>query len=418
MTAVPSIRRRLSRAMLIGSLIVGLVMCGAVWWVVQQEVDELLDDTLRASAEVLSSLLARGDALPVTGIAGSDERFAWQVVDASNRVLQRSAPAPERPFSATATAGFVDTPLWRVFGAPLGSDGRTLFVAQTRAERSEAEFEVAVSSVAAALGIGLLGYLWFRARLREELAPLLALSNRLASYEPLSPDATMGPADRAELEPVHRAVDQLAARLAQRLQRERAFSAHAAHALRTPLAGLDAQLSLALREQPDAIRHRLVRAREATARLQRVVSALLTLFRSDTEPRLQPVALDRLLMEIAPDRLRVDSAPGLTVEADPDLLAAALANLLDNAQRHGATTVTVSMPTASRLCLHDDGPGVTAERHAALVSALQRESIEGTIGLGLTLADLVARAHGGGLTLPDPIEGKGFSAELRLSAVS
>lgn len=416
MKAVPSIRRRLSRAMLIGSLICGLVMCAAVWWVVQQEVDELLDDTLRASAEVLTGLLARGDALPVTGVAGNDERFAWQVVDADNRVLQRSAPAPEQPFSASATAGFVDTPLWRVFGIALGSDGRTLFVAQTRAERSEAEFEVAVSSVAAALGIGLLGYLWFRTRLREELAPLIALSDRLATYEPLAPGATMGPADRAELEPVHRAVDQLATRLAQRLQRERAFSAHAAHALRTPLAGLDAQLSLALREPPDAVRHRLVRAREATARLQRVVSALLTLFRSDTEPRIQAVELDALLLEIAPDTLRVDSAPGLMVKADPDLLAAALANLLDNAQRHGATTVTVSMPTSSRLCLNDDGPGVTAERHAALVSALQRESNEGTIGLGLTLADLVARAHGGGLTLPDPVEGKGFSAELRLSA--
>ena len=413
---VPSIRRGLSRAMLVGSVVIGIAMSAAVWLVVQQEVDELLDDALSASTEVLSGLLAGGGVGAVTGVAGHDERFSWQVINARGEVTQRSAPAPAEPLVVPAAVGFVDTPLWRVFGSKLGDDGRILLVAQTRAERQEAKFEVALYSVCAALAVGLLGYLWFRARLRDELAPLEALSERLAHYEPLAPGATMGAAERAELEPIHRAVDQLAAKLAQRLQRERAFSAHAAHALRTPLAGLDAQLSLALREGPETMLRRLVRAREATGRLQRVVQALLTLFRSDTEPRIQTVTLDPLLQEIAPDRLRVKLATGLTIRADPDLLAAALANLLDNSQRHGANTVTVSVPAPECLRLDDDGPGVTSERHRALVGALEKEAYEGTIGLGLTLADLVARAHGGRLTLPDPTKGAGFAAELHLSA--
>src|SRR5262245_14002061 len=55
---LPSIRRRLARAMLLGSLVCGLAVALAVWLAAIEEVDELLDDTLRASAEVMGSLLS------------------------------------------------------------------------------------------------------------------------------------------------------------------------------------------------------------------------------------------------------------------------------------------------------------------------------------------------------------------------
>ena len=49
--------------------------------------------------------------------------------------------------------------------------------------------------------------------------------------------------------------------------------------------------------------------------------------------------------------------PPASVDADPDLLAAALLNLLDNALRHGASRVVVSVPRPGVVRLHDDGPG-------------------------------------------------------------
>jgi nitrogen-specific signal transduction histidine kinase len=64
--------------------------------------------------------------------------------------------------------------------------------------------------------------------------------------------------------------------------------------------------------------------------------------------------------------------------------------------------------------LDDDGPGVTPERRAALCAALDAQTYEGVPGLGLTLADLVARAHGGRLRLPAPAGEHGFSVELSL----
>ena len=416
MARPPSIRRRLSRAMLVGSLVCGLAVAVSVWLATEEEVDELLDDTLRASAEVMAALLPAGGLPSGVPATNGDTRFAWQVVDAAQRVVTRSSRAPSAPFAHVPLTGYIDNAQWRVFGLALGSEGRVLYVAQTGAERAEAKFEVAVSAVLAALAAGVLGYFWLGALLRHELAPVQRLSDRLAEHEPLSPGATLGGAERAELETVHRSIDQLGQRLAQRLAHERAFTAQAAHALRTPLAGIDAQLAMSLRESPPELRPRLQRAREATGRLQRVVVALLTLFRSDGEPLREAVDLAVLLRQFPIERLRIDLQAPQPLDADPDLLAAALANLLDNAQRHGASRVTVSTPSAHTLRLDDDGPGVTAERREALRAALDAQAYDGVPGLGLTLADLVARAHGGRLRLPTPAENRGFAVELSFGA--
>ena len=417
-STAPSIRRRLSRAVWVGSVACAAAVAVGVWLATQAEVDELLDDTLQASAAVLGPLLRDqpAEAVRGPGDARMSSRFAWQVVDASQRVLARSGRAPELPLSATPMAGFFDAPGWRVYGSALGGEGRTLYVAQTRAERAEAQSEVAMNSVLAALAVSLLGYFWLRARLRQELAPLQRLSQRLLEHEPLAPGATLGPAERSELQPVHSAIDQRGQRVSKRLAQERAFTAHAAHALRTPLAGIDAQLAVSLRECPEALRPRLQRAREAAGRLQRVVAALLTLFRSDGEIEREAVDLDRLLRQFPLERVKVavrEAAQPL--QADADLLAAALANLLDNAQRHGASHIDVSTPLPQTVRLDDDGPGISAERRLALTSALDAQAYDVVPGLGLTLADLVARAHGGRLRLVEPAGGRGFAVELALA---
>jgi len=413
--SAPSIRRRLSRVVLALWLACGIAVTLAVWLAAHEEVDELLDDTLRASSEVLASLLPAVAQNGMLGNVADNTHFAWQVVDAAHRVVLRSAQAPREPFAPVPVVGFATTPQWRVFAAALGGDGRVLYVAQTRAERTEAQFEVALSSLLAALGIGLLGYLGLRAQLRYELAPVQRLSDRVDRHEPLAAGASLGAAERAEFESVHRAIDRLGQRLAHRLARERAFTAHAAHALRTPLAGIDAQLAVSLRECPAALQPRLQRVRDAARRLQRVVAALLALFRSDGEPARQSVDIDALLAQWSFEPLQVQAQATQAMQADPDLLAAALMNLLDNAQRHGATRITVSTPSAQTLRLEDNGPGIASEQRQALTNALAAQDYDRVPGLGLALADLVARAHGGRLLLAACATG-GLAVELSLGA--
>jgi signal transduction histidine kinase len=410
MKTSPSIRKRLARALLHASLLWGFAVSGAVWLALQYELHELLDETLQTTAEALSVLLPHGDARTVHEVEGN---FVWQVVAPDGRVLQRSTQAPQQPFHMSSAVGLADVPGWHVFGLALRAQNAMLYVAQADSDRREAQAEVTLSAVLAALLIGWLAHGWLGRRLREELAPLQRLSARLSRHEILQPEASLGPAEREELAPVHAAVDDLARRLAERVMHERAFSGHAAHALRTPLAGIDAQLALALRESPPQLQPRLQRARDAAGRLQRVVAALLALFRTADAPHRERVDVGAMLARLPIDGLDVQVHEAVAVDADPDLLAAALLNLLDNTLRHGGQRVVVSMPSLGTLRLHDDGPGVSAERRQALQASLARQAYAGQTGLGLMLADLVARSHGGQLTLPEMAAG--FAVDLAVA---
>jgi len=254
--------------------------------------------------------------------------------------------------------------------------------------------------------------LWLRLRIRRELQPLRDLSERLAHYDPMQRDATLGAADRVELQPVHAAIDALAGRLTRRVAHERAFTSHAAHALRTPLAGIDAQLAVALREAEASHRPRLQRVRTAAERLQRVVAALLAMFRSGAEVQRNRIDVGALAARLPIEGLTMETRGTTPLDADADLLTAAVLNLLDNAQRHGARSVTFSTPAANVLRVHDDGPGVDQARRRELSAAIEAQDYAGRTGLGLMLADLVARAHGGGLSLPE--SASGFVVELDL----
>lgn len=498
MKPLPSIVGRLAWSLLASAVVWSIVVSGAVWLAVRHEVGELLDDTLQGAAEALRAEFthvtlpaAHGPGSPSSGAdtgsgAGrsTSDRYAWQVVqhdpDGQELILALSPQAPRQAFLATPTAGFTQTDRWRVYGTALGHDGRMLYVAQSRAEQVESALEVGFSAALATLAVALLSHLWLRSRAVQELAPLQRLSSRLQTHDLLAPGATLGPAERVELQPVHEALDILAAQLGRRLAHERAFNAHAAHALRTPLAGIDAQLAVALREAPPSLQPRLQRVRSAAGRLQRVVAALLALFRSGVQLHREALDLPALFQRLPVDGLQVTLDATAPVRADTDLLCAAVLNLLDNAVRHGAHRLHVTTPGPDRLRLSDDGPGVDEPRRAALEQALQAElgpkthtgrspprtaaampapagnrrleadgalageptsgealtesgwpasgdetdsgraagrdsqpSADPGLGLGLKLAALVARAHGGTLALPSTDQG--FVVEISLA---
>lgn len=457
--ALPTIRTRLANALLLWSLAWGLCVGAAVWLAATHEVDEVLDQTLQSAASVLSRLdvdvlehSALAEAQP--GRVGNapigrvSPRLDWQVVSPNGRLRAHSPLAPPEPWHRTPNAGFSKVGEWRVHGVALGPSGNMLYVAQVIDERDHAGAEVALSAMLAAVAIGLIGHLWLRRRATAELRPLQRLSDRLADFDlddeaaQLTATSVLEAPERRELVPVHDAINALAERLALRAANERAFSAHAAHALRTPLAGIDTQLAMALRQSdpgtPQApltlspenqrdLHQRLQRIRNATTRLQTVVAALLGLLRSGGQVQRQPLDLGQLMALLPTPRLslRVDDATLLDV--DPDLVAAALLNLLDNAERHGARSVHIDSPAPGVLRLQDDGPGVSAARLQELRTALDLSddpslshvvpqpspSTGALLGLGLMLADRVARAHGGALKLPTTE--RGFAVEMRLA---
>jgi signal transduction histidine kinase len=415
--SAPSIWSRLARSLALWSLLWGLMVGVAVWLAAAHEVDELLDETLEASAVLLNGVLrvaAPPDVAAATALSsGGDSNYAWQLVSPQGAVLQRSHRAAERAWVPGGHQGFSEVDGWRVLGVPFdGSPGAVLYVGQRLVEREEALVEVTLSAMLAALAVALFGHFWLRVQVRRELAPIERLGGRITALDWHSgaPPVTLGAAEREELEPVVAAIDALTQRLVSRLSAEQTFVAHAAHALRTPLAGIDAQLAVLQQDLQGPAVARLVRVRGAAMRLHAVVAALTSLFKEDTAQARRAVRPAELLSRWAWPGLEVVVDPSLTVRADPDLLNAALLNLLDNGVKHGARRVQIDPLGANGLVLADDGPGIPDERRQALQvqldatpgdgpSVVAPDAMASGLGLGLLLADRVARAHGGRLRL-------------------
>jgi signal transduction histidine kinase len=219
--------------------------------------------------------------------------------------------------------------------------------------------------------------------------------------------------DILEIDAVGASLNTTAARLDDLLARERAFSADASHQLRTPLAGLRLRLEAAL-ERPDHELRPAIRASLGDAdRLEQTIDELLALARDARGATAQPVDLDMLLGEIDRDwrsRLAGDGRE-LVVRHEPGTprpLASApavrqvLRVLLDNAVRHGAGTVTLTVresTDAVAIDVADQGAGIVVPE--AELFARRAGRADGH-GIGLALARRLAEAEGGRLHLTHP----------------
>ena len=413
-----SLRRELVRTLTLISAVWVLAVFLVMAFGIRHEVDDLMDDALQEAAEVLYGTLVLHerdlilDGRSTLPAPPHDERLVWQILEHSSpRVLLRSHRAPAEPLVPVFRAGLGDSrDHWRVYALQLPQPGLFLVVAQPRFERLESRYEVIALVGSSGLLVGVACAIWMRRRVMAVMRELQGLSQQIQRYDPMQPDTDMPPPTRQEFVQVREAVQDLGRRLARRVQSEQAFAAHAAHALRTPLAGMDAQLAMALREVDPAVRSRIERSREAVGRLKRVVAALLALFRSQADLDIQTIDLALLLAHLPVEHLQVRVDQDRPLRADPNLVAAALANLLDNAVRYGASTcwITVAEEEGRQvLVVRDDGPGLDPPKQALLQAGADHPQGDGLEGLGIKLAALVARAHGGRLVLGEASPGAG-----------
>ncbi|RFU84318.1 sensor histidine kinase [Streptomyces triticagri] len=206
------------------------------------------------------------------------------------------------------------------------------------------------------------------------------------------------------------------------VERQRRFVADASHELRSPIASLRTQLEVG------AAHPELLDVQGAvvdTVRLQQLAADLLLLARLDAgeRPGQERIALPALIREELSqrtgDRIAVRNEPGepatreLEVIGSRRQLARILGNLLDNAQRHADSRVTVTTRVDGDfavLGVVDDGPGVPLverervfERFVRLDDARSRD--DGGAGLGLAIARDVAERHSGRLTVGGSADG-------------
>ncbi|MEU6180500.1 sensor histidine kinase [Streptomyces coeruleorubidus] len=249
--------------------------------------------------------------------------------------------------------------------------------------------------------------------IRREMAAITA-SQDLARRVP-------EPQTHDEVARLARTTNETLAALETSVERQRRFVADASHELRSPIASLRTQLEVAA-AHPELLD--LDGAVEDTVRLQRLAADLLLLARLDAGERPGDAKVD--LAGLA--REAAEGRTGVTVDAEPANVAGSrgqlgrvLANLLDNAQRHARSAVTVSVRREGDLAVvgvADDGDGVPEsdrerifERFVRLDAARSRD--DGGAGLGLAIARDVAVRHGGTLTAGQGPAG-GALFELRL----
>lgn len=263
---------------------------------------------------------------------------------------------------------------------------------------------------------------------RRALRPVEAIRRQLA--EIVDGDLSRRvpePGSRDEIGRLASTTNATLAALEESTERQRRFIADAAHELRSPIASLRTQLEVA-QAHPELLE--LDGLIGDTIRLEHLAADLLLLARLDAgeQPRADRVDLTVLVREELEHRVRDRVAvqiatpeQAVAVTGSRTQLARVLGNLVDNAQRHAASTVRVAVDRDADgravLSVTDDGPGVPPaerdrifQRFVRLDDARSRD--EGGAGLGLAIVRDVVERHGGTIRVTDGAPGACFVVTL------
>jgi signal transduction histidine kinase len=226
-------------------------------------------------------------------------------------------------------------------------------------------------------------------------------------------------------------INQLAGDVESMLDAKRALLLGISHELRTPLSRMNLALEML---ESDADREQL---KSEVTEMEKIIVALLEAERLSTrhEPLTRSsVRIDQLIQDLIADyferdrdRIEIDNRAGqLQVALDEARIVLLLKNLISNALRYSepdSGPVTLQVETeAGYLLLRvtDHGPGLSLDQARHLGEPFYRSDPSrarhtGGTGLGLYLATLVARAHGGELVLLNPGEpGARFECRIPL----
>jgi signal transduction histidine kinase len=249
---------------------------------------------------------------------------------------------------------------------------------------------MALALVGAGLGVLFLGWILARSLSNRILDPISELAG---TVQALAPDekATELRAFTAsdEVGTLARTIDQLLKRISAFSRREREFTAHASHELRTPATVIKGAVEILKRrsgEQDARISRPLARIDRAVTDIERLIDTFLVLARQGKSPEKEEACDVRAIAEQAADayaylledkpvEIMVRAKDPAVVKAPPSLLTIALGNLVRNAFQYTLQGRVDIIVGADRVSIIDSGQGVDASR-------------KGT-GLGLTIVERI-----------------------------
>ncbi len=311
----------------------------------------------------------------------------------------------------------------------------TVVVAQTRLGLAATSSRISSTATAVAVGFFLVVTALSLLAAQSAVAPLNRLTQSVTRRGPkdLRPVVTETP---RELVPLVDALNSFMGRLRFSLTRSEEFIAEAAHRIRTPLATVRTQAEVLYRQmkQPDnkkSVRE-IIRAVDESSRSagQLLDHAMVSLRADQLETReidltyLMRDASDRLAptSDLKDIHLKLDlPSHGCKIMGDLILLQSAVRNILDNSIKYSPEDSSILIRLADdeeyHLMFIDEGRGFESSNPQNLVKRFTRGSNVSDVigsGLGLTIADEVARAHNGRLEITANKDGPGTCVSLVL----
>lgn len=261
------------------------------------------------------------------------------------------------------------------------------------------------------------------------LRPVRKLRDEIAQRSPLDLRPIVESSVPREIAPVVVTLNRLFATMRSSTQSQQQFIANTAHQLRTPIAGMQAQLDVLIAE-PKAVpvADRLQIVREGIRQLSHSANQLLTLARADPAANIatktESVDLQAVAAEVVAkffDRalqlnidLGVDIPQAVLIDANATLLDDLLSNLVDNALKYtpigGNVTISAGVSQSKRfLAVEDSGVGIPEgdrQRVRQRFYRLPNSRGHGS-GLGLAIVDEIAHLFGGTMSISAGNGGKG-----------
>ena len=435
-----SIRRRLLFSLLGATVLLWLVALVSTYFDTRHELDELLDAHLAQSASLLLAQVGHDAEDIEIDQAPQLHRYsrhvAFQVWYRGRELVLHSTGAPNTPLSSQQE-GFSNRIIknrnWRVFSA---WDARSRYLVQV-AEQREARDHLAGTVVGNMLMpmlimLPILGALiWFG--ISRGLRPLNAISNEVAQRRPESLEPMALQAVPDEVAPLVQDLNRLFERVSESLDKERRFTADAAHELRTPLAAIKTQAQVAQAASKDAGRQQaLASVVEGCDRAARLVEQLLTLARLEPESFKARESCDlrsitrEVIAELAPKavskniELQLVAEQEAIMQGDTALLGILVRNLADNAVRYspGNSAVQIRIRSSGEiieLSVCDQGPGIPEAEKARIWDRFYRVlgSGETGSGLGLSIVKQIADLHHAEVETASGENGKGLCVNVK-----
>lgn len=393
----------------------------------QRDIRQVLDDRSTAMVGVLqqastTQLTVPEEALQpgmlvydaagrrIAGSVASEVRDEAQDVATTDRVRTVSGEEDHDRLLATP------------FTTPSGDSGVLVVSQETEPyERSEL-YALLAAVVLGVLVVGATAVMALRVT-SQALRPVAVMADRAADWSEhdLGQRFGLGPPTN-ELASLGATLDGLLDRVASVIRSEQRLTSELAHELRTPLTGIQGSADLALlRGVADPAVCEDLRQISASAReMATVISTLLDIARDGTtsgRERCRVVDVVPALVAAAAGRLEVVDRTGAstaTVAAPAGLVVRAVSPLVDNASRHGRTQVVLEAsdhPDHVALVVRDDGDGVEGSVRATLFEPGVSHR-DGGAGLGLGIAQRMARSFGGEVALADEPGGAAFVVRL------